>query len=149
MASIHLNPWAILLAAALAQTQGFFFFSPKGLLVKAWHKDLYGRTLKPHEMNKKLLAQAMGPYVLLAIVTAAGLSCLLELWRAAAPALTGAEASLSQALGLGILLWAAFVLPHALNKVVWQFKPWRIVLTESSYEFSRMMMAVVVLWIWR
>jgi len=153
---IEINPWAVLISGFGSLALGFFWLSsPRGIFGKAYSRAMYGRSAEQAEearrapMRTKAMKRSFPLFIVFSLVSAAVFAVLLATWRAAAPAVTGSEATLAQGLLLTLLLWGGYTFPHALGKVVWQFKPWTVVWIECGNELLRALLMLLLFWYWR
>lgn len=145
----ELNWFAVIVNGLLSLGLGFLWMTV--LFIKPYAKYMYNTDDVVEHQNSVTgpeMAKSMIVFVLFAFITAFAYGLGLIIWRVAAPALGYDPENFALALIFAVVVWAGFFLPFAIAKVVWQFKSWKVVWIDGSYELVRLLLMTVIFWYW-
>ncbi|MBX4200251.1 DUF1761 domain-containing protein [Candidatus Parcubacteria bacterium] len=118
----------------------------------AWYSKLFGKTWMHYmgiqnmpspsdpEMKKMMTKSMIINFVTTFITTYFFYSIAVSIY--------GASAGLSSFIFLAIIIWVAFMMPLEIGKVLWEKKPWKLVLLNGGQQLVSLIVAGIVYVIW-
>jgi len=144
MPTIHINPWAMLIAVVANFVLGFLWYTP--LFGKMWAREhKFDMTQKPpaSAFIKGLTFMIVGS-ILMAFVFSHNIAA----WD---PASWGRSDSFMSPAGAafsaGIFTWLGFIIPSQLSGVAWEGRSWTLFMIDSGYHLcSLLLMALIFIY---
>ena len=147
MPPLHLNGWAIAVAALATIAIGFLWYGP--LFGNAWLKEMaVPPDFKPDPalLKRSMLLMMVGA-VLTAIVLAGGIQISRpSFWSSKAAADPSAAL---HGLYAALAAWLGFYVPMLLGAVAWETRSWRWFGINAGYHLAALMAAGMILAAWR
>lgn len=136
--SVDLNFWAILFSSIIAMAVGFLWYS-QVLFGNIWLK-LSG--INPKEIEKQK-QKGMGKTFLISFVGTLVMNFVLALFLK----YTGVTLA-SEGLLVGFLVWLGFVGTIGLNSVLWESRPVKMFLINTSHQLVVLLISSLILTSW-
>ena len=140
MSALYANPYAVVLCSVVSMALGVLWYTR--IFHAANQRFMYDTTDGARTVPPAGVARSFAAYVAVALMTSWAFLVALELLRAGSTVMTARPATPWDEAAFVALLWAGFFVPAATNKLVWQFKPWRVALIDGGYELVR----VCIMW---
>ena len=142
-----INYWAILVTSLLSMALGFLWMSV--IWRKPFMKYMYGTMVDKNTQRvpAKVMIFSFSIYIALSFITSLMFAFCLDIFRDAAQYLKFTY-DFRDVFHFTLLLWLGFFFPFSVAKVIWQFKSWRLVFIEGSYELLRAIITLTILWFW-
>jgi hypothetical protein len=143
--AMHINYLAVLVCAVVAMPVGFLWFGP--LFGKLWARHMGFGDMQPPD------ARSMGTSMVIFFVSnlliAWVLAHAIEAWQASSWGLSPDAAPWIYAVSAGFFNWLGFFLPLQMNRVAWEKRRWGLVLINSSFDLTRLILFGVILSYWQ
>ena len=136
--SVDINYWAILVASIVSMAIGFLWYSPL-LFGNAWLK-VSGINTKEIEKQKE---KGMGKKFFASFVSTLIMTYVLALFLKYM-----GVTLISEGLFIGFLIWLGFTATISLGPVLWQGKPVKIFLINTSHELVCLLVMSLILTLW-
>jgi Na+(H+)/acetate symporter ActP len=130
-----INFVSVLIAAVVSMAIGFVWYSPKAF-GSAWMKCI-GMT--ETDQNKEDMQKSMGIGFLATIISMTFIAIILDIIGAS---------TLTEAVTVAFVLWAATVLPGALHGVAWEKHPMQLVYINTGNALVTYIVGAVILQWW-
>ena len=145
MPAMSINYLAVLACAIVAMPVGFLWFGP--WFGKAWagHMGFSGMQRGAPEAMGKAMAIFFVSNLLIAWV----LGHSIEVWQASSWGLSPDAEPWNYGLNAGFFNWLGFFLPVQMNRVAWERKHWGLVLINSSFDLTRLILFGLILSYWQ
>jgi hypothetical protein len=145
MPTITVNFLAVLACAVVAMPIGFLWFGP--LFGQTWVRHMGFGDMKPPD--SAAMAKAMAIFFAGNLLIAFVLAHSLEVWQASSWGLSPDGAPWIYGLNAGFWNWLGFFLPMQMNRVAWEMKSWGLVLINSSFDLTRLVLFGLILAYWQ
>lgn len=141
---IEINYLAVAACVVVSLPVGFLWFGP--LFGPAWAKHMGFDEMQPDAAE---LAKSMLIYGLGSLLIAYVLAHMVEVWRPSTWNTGADEPAWTYALNAGFWTWLGFFLPLQMGRVAWEQKKWGLVVINSSFDLTRLMLFGFILAYWR
>jgi Protein of unknown function (DUF1761) len=95
------------------------------------------------------MGKAMAIFFVSNLLIAWVLAHSIKAWQASSWGLSPDAAPWIYALNAGVFNWLGFFLPVQMNRVAWEMKSWRLVLINSSFDLTRLILFGFILSYWQ
>ncbi len=139
---LKINILAVLLNTVLSLGLGFVWFAL--LFKKPWAQEMNYSGEKP---TMAQMMKSFGIFLLGSFFTSLIFAYIMKIseFIAAFKVLpVGYEA-----MSVAFFIWLGFYLPQSMGRVSWEFKSWRLVLINGSYDLIRLVMMAMIFWNWK
>ena len=147
MPTMNINYLAVLACAVVAMPVGFLWFGPlfgKGVGRGIWASATCGRPTRDR------WAKSMAIFFASNLLIAWVLAHSIEAWQASSWGLSPDSAPWIYARECGgFFNWLGFFLPVQMNRVAWEMKSWGLVLINSSFDLTRLLLFGFILSYWQ
>jgi hypothetical protein len=145
MPTFSINYLAILACALAAMPVGFLWFGP--LFGKAWGRQMgLGDMQRPDPGS---MGKAMAIFFLGNLLIAWVLAHSIKAWQASSWGLSPDAAPWVYAMNGALFNWLGFFLPVQMNRVAWEMKSWKLVVINSSFDLTRLLLFGFLLAYWQ
>lgn len=142
---ITANFLAILVCVIAAMPLGFLWFGP--LFGKKWAKEM-GIPFE-EKPDGKTMAKSMAIYLFGSLLTIWVLAHTIPVWMPSTWGVGEDAALWVYAINGAFWNWLGFFLPLQMGRVAWEGRSWRLVLINSSFDFTRLMAFSFILTYWK
>lgn len=143
MPTITVNYLAVLVCAMAAMPVGFLWFGP--LFGKTWARHMGFGEMQP----RGNMAKAMTIFFVGNLLIAFVLAHSIEVWQASSWGLSPDRAPWIYGLNAAVWTWLGFFLPVQMGRVAWEMKRWGLVLINSSFDLTRLLLFALILAYWQ
>ena len=145
MPTIAVNYPAILACAIAAMPVGFLWFGP--VFGKAWARHMGFGDMQPPDSGK--MAKSMAMFFIGNLLMAFVLAHSIEVWQASSWGAGEDGAPWFYGLNAAFWTWLGFFLPVQMGRVAWEMKRWGLVLINSSFDLTRLLLFGFILAYWQ
>lgn len=142
---LHINYLAIITCVVVSMPLGFAWFGP--LFGLSWAKEM-GLDAKPEPAPKEMI-KSLSLYALGSLLMAFVLAHSIEIWRPSTWHAGSDSAHWVYGVNAAFWNWLGFFLPLQMGRVAWEFRRWKLVLINSSFDITRLMLFGLILAYWR
>jgi hypothetical protein len=142
---LHINYLAIATCVVVSMPLGFLWFGP--VFGLSWAKEM-GFESKP-QPDGKAMAKSMVLYLLGSLLIAFVLAHSIEIWRPSTWHAGTDGADWIYGANAAFWNWIGFFIPLQIGRVAWEFKGWKLVAINSSFDLTRLMLFGMILAYWR
>lgn len=139
---LKINLLAVIVNTILSLGLGFIWFAV--LFKKPWAAEMNYSGAKP---TPKVMLKSFSIFLIGSFFTSLIFAYIMKIaeFMAAFKILPqGLEA-----LSVAFFIWLGFYLPQSLGRVSWEFKSFRLVLINGSYDLVRMILMAMIFWNWK
>lgn len=144
MDGIKLNYWAILVCVMISFFLGYLWFSV--IFSKVWLELMDFKDLKKPSASDMM--KSMGISLVGTLITTLVIALFMNVVRVIMIFAGGGGNSPMYAIYLCLILWLGFSIPMHLNRVSWEFKSFKLVILNSSYDLVRYLISGIIIWYW-
>ena len=142
--TMNINYLAVLTCAIVAMPVGFLWFGP--LFGKTWARHMGFGDMQP---DSGAMGKAMAIFFFSNLLIAWVLAHSIEAWQATSWGLAPDVAPWMYAVNAGFFNWLGFFFPVQMNRVAWEMKSWGLVLINSSFDLTRLILFGLILSYWQ
>ena len=142
---LHINYLAIAACVVVAMPLGFLWFGP--FFGLAWAKEM-GFENKP-KPNSKAMMKSLALYAFGSILMAFVLAHSIEIWRPSTWHAGTDGADWLYGVNAAFWNWLGFIVPLQIGRMAWEFKGWKLVVINSSFYLTLLMIFGLILAYWR
>ena len=143
--AMHINYFAVLVCAVVAMPVGFLWFGP--LFGKLWARHMGFRDMQPPDAGA--MGTSMAIFFVSNLLIAWVLAHAIEAWQASSWGLSPDAAPWIYAVNAGLFNWLGFFFPLQMNRVAWEKRSWGLVLINSSFDLTRLILFGLILSYWQ
>ncbi|MBC8284839.1 MAG: DUF1761 domain-containing protein [Nitrospinae bacterium] len=142
---IHINYFAIIICVVVSMPLGFLWFGPWFGL--SWAKEM-GLQEKPEPTPREMI-KPLGLYALGSLLIAFVLAHSIEIWRPSTWNAGVDSPDWVYGLNAAFWTWLGFFIPLQLGRVAWEFRRWKLVFINSTFDFTRLLIFGLILAYWK
>lgn len=143
MPTIAVNYLAVLVCAIAAMPVGFLWFGP--LFGKTWARHMGFGDMQPGGN----MAKAMTIFFIGNLLIAFVLAHSIEVWQASSWGLKPDGSPWMYGVNAAFWNWLGFFLPLQMGRVAWEMKRWGLVLINSAFDLTRLLLFALILAYWQ
>ncbi len=141
---LDINYLAIVVCVVLSMPLGFLWFGP--LFGLAWTKEM-GMESKPEPAPKEM-AKSLSLYAMGSLLIAFVLAHSIEIWRPSTWNVGQDDPAWVYGANAAFWNWLGFLLPLQIGRVAWEFRGWKLVMINSGFDITRLMLFGLILAYW-
>ena len=142
---MSINYFAVVACAVVAMPVGFVWFGP--LFGKPWARHMGMADMQPPDAGS--MAKSMMIFFISNLLIAWVLAHAIEAWQASSWGLSPDAAPWVYAVSAGFFNWLGFFFPVQMNRVAWEQKSWGLVMINSTFDLTRLMLFGLILSYWQ
>ncbi len=143
--AMSINYLAVLVCAIVAMPVGFLWFGP--LFGKTWARHMGFGEMQPPDAGS--MGKSMAIFFFSNLLIAWVLAHSIEAWQASSWGLSPDAAPWIYGLNAGFFNWLGFFFPVQMNRVAWEMKSWGLVLINSTFDLTRLILFGLILSYWQ